>query len=332
MNKCSSFYNASITLSSETIDRINVEFPGQVTLLFVQSLKEKHFIDKMNSLVSKMVNLKTLIIYDCGEKTHEIIEMIPNLSKVTYLATEMSDKDKIARNSRFPPELKTLNLTEFPSKLQTLKIIGYDIEEIIDEFMCFDDMKILYLDDNNIKSFPSKIVKAQHLTDLDIKNNAVASLPKEIGNVSSLVFFNAQNNEIKELPSSFSELQNLEHVNLSANPLKKVPTEIEKLSNLKILKLRNTSIQKLPNFIGKLSHLKHLDVSHNNLKSLPNSIGKLSHLEHLDVSHNRLNSLPKSIGKLKALVVLKIIEFEKNPNRIIAPKNRSIEKLGGFTY
>ncbi|CAE6403256.1 unnamed protein product [Rhizoctonia solani] len=82
----------------------------------------------------------------------------------------------------------------------------------------------LYLANNGITVLPSELFQLNNLTLLSLRGNKLRSLPPAIGNLKSLRSLNIANNELATLPSELSHL-NLQTLLLDPNPFLPKPTQ-----------------------------------------------------------------------------------------------------------
>ncbi|HKP02932.1 MAG TPA: COR domain-containing protein [Chthoniobacterales bacterium] len=157
------------------------------------------------------------------------------------------------------------------------------------------NLTALYLDSNQLTTFPNEITQLNQLRDLHLANNQLSTLPPEIAKLTELRELYLSNNRLGTLPPEIGQLTNLTTLNLSSNQLSTVPPEIGQLTNLPTLNLSNNQLTTVPPEIGQLTNLRTLSLDHNQLRTLPYEIGKLPNLMRLFLQDNKPLAIPDSI-------------------------------------
>lgn len=112
----------------------------------------------------------------------------------------------------------------------------------------------LYLDYNNLSTFPSDIItEMPRLLLLNLAHNQISIIPDEIGELSELRELVLSNNLITEVGEGLGKLRKLESLDLSSNDLTDLPFSL----------------------FTHMESLECIDVSHNGLRFLPPSLGLL---------------------------------------------------------
>lgn len=89
------------------------------------------------------------------------------------------------------------------------------------------NLKMLYLDRNNITSLPDHIFESlPNLTWMDLRENLLTTIPSTVGSHRCLENLLVQNNRITHLPKELSRLSTLRVLQISDNPLVYPPPEI----------------------------------------------------------------------------------------------------------
>ncbi|WP_300355284.1 leucine-rich repeat domain-containing protein [Fluviicola sp.] len=181
------------------------------------------------------------------------------------------------------------NLTAIPyelyydSTITKMSFFGNKITDIDPEITNLQNLEVLYLGRNQLKSFPKSIC--------DLKNLKVLSLAY---------------NDIDSIPDCICRLQNLERLFLSNNKLVFVSDSLGKLNKLEQLELNRNSIQKLPEDLGYLSSMQFLDLSFNNLNKLPDSMQYMRGLRELNLQYaGAMLNIPESACSLRMLEKIK---------------------------
>lgn len=140
---------------------------------------------------------------------------------------------------------------------------------------------------NQLKSFPSGLLKLDRLRYLSLRNNNIPSIPDGI-----------------------SKMVSLEVLILSENPLGSKFDLGKGINRLLLdhLDLSGCGLDSISPTLGDLKSLKSLDLSNNALTFLPDSVGQLQNLQNLSLAFNQLNSLPLSVGLLRKLTALELAD------------------------
>ncbi|XP_043272546.1 leucine-rich repeat-containing protein 28-like isoform X2 [Venturia canescens] len=139
---------------------------------------------------------------------------------------------------------------------------------------CAQDVKEIYLKDNELKTLPEWIIDLVNVTHLYLNG----------------------------------DLKTLESLNLNDNYLKNIPKELSNLKNLRSLSLCNNEFIVLPEWLGSLEKLEQLKADENSLRELPNRLTTAPNLCVLSICSNRLTYLP-----LNGFVSHPSVYFHSNP-------------------
>lgn len=151
--------------------------------------------------------------------------------------------------------IEEINTSELPpdskaEKIQTLLLEHNKLTSLPIIFsQKFSFLHVLYLNHNNLKTFPIEICGLRHLSKLHCENNQIETLPPEIGKLGNLKKFYMQNNELKELPDEISELFTLEVLDLHNNNLASLNPHLGACLKLHSLSIHNNPIVSPPFFI-----------------------------------------------------------------------------------
>lgn len=136
---------------------------------------------------------------------------------------------------------------------------------------------------NPIDKFPFHFPTLKELRALFLNMNNMTSFPEEVCRLSDLAILDVSNNRIRELPDllrcSVADLENLEELDLSNNKLRHLPESIGKLARLQVLHVEGNFISELPPSMGMLQELTKLYV--NKTIKLPSEVYQLPELEVL---------------------------------------------------
>jgi len=177
----------------------------------------------------------------------------------------------------------------------------------------------LYLNDNEIESFPYIFSELLNLKILNLDNNKISgtldvNTPTGVNNLKfveleklslqnnqmegeliypgTLTYLNIQNNKFSSLKNNSKE-NALRELNLNNNLFSNtVFDQLKSQFHIKKLELRNNkNISFINEHIGKLTDLEYLDLSSNNLENIHSNLYMLTNLKHFDISDNpKLNT------------------------------------------
>jgi len=123
-----------------------------------------------------------------------------------------------------------------------------------------DQVYILNLSRNKLKTFPAGILKLKNLRELDLSHNKIDSLPDEIGTLTNLQRLNLSNNNLVELPETIGKLTALVSLILNRNEIELLPPTIGDLENLEVLELWDNELSTIPEEITRCKKLKVLEL------------------------------------------------------------------------
>ncbi|XP_028610114.1 leucine-rich repeat-containing protein 63 [Grammomys surdaster] len=114
----------------------------------------------------------------------------------------------------------------------------------------------LNLSFNDLNEFPIEILYLQNLQVLKMRNNPIKSIPSEIQLLTYLRIFSIAFNYIAELPIGLFCLNYLEELDVSYNEIENIPNEIQRLRSLEKLVVDGNPITSFPPGILKLNLVK----------------------------------------------------------------------------
>jgi len=143
-----------------------------------------------------------------------------------------------------------------------------------------DEVVILDLSKQGLKSFPLEILKFQNLVSLKLAKNKLSEIPIEISTLSRLEILTLGKNQFTVFPVSVTNLINLKKLYIDQNEITAIPFDINKLQNLEVLDMWSNDLYVVPESISELKKLRFFDLrviqmSHDEqdriIKLLPNT-------------------------------------------------------------
>ena len=128
---------------------------------------------------------------------------------------------------------------------------------------------------------------------LYLNDNNLSQLPSELASMSSLITLVLTNNQLQDIPLEITQMSNLRGLYLGGNQLQSIPPEIANLNQLEWLELWDNELHALPSEIGNLGKLCHLSFEDNQIRHLPVQLGQLSNLLY---SSSCYGGIPRSPG------------------------------------
>ncbi|XP_005362386.1 leucine-rich repeat-containing protein 69 [Microtus ochrogaster] len=162
------------------------------------------------------------------------------------------------------PELRTL------TKLTLLNLGNNLFEEIPEEMKYLTSLKKLHLFGNRICSIATGVCDGlQELVLLNLNDNRLKSLPQEVGRLRNLTYLSINHNQLTGIPTELCSIQSLSELHLNYNQLMGIPEEIKLLRNLQQLFLVRNNIEALPEGLCHLKKLRILDIAGNVIQIFP---------------------------------------------------------------
>lgn len=231
--------------------------------------------------ISNLINLKTLILRDCG-----------------YFGVLPTSFSSLIN-------LDTLDLS--------LNRLTNEILPTLDNIV---GLKYLDLSYNNFSgSIPKSIGNLYQLKLLKLMGNELTgNIPKSLGNLSNLQILYLSNNSLSgKIPVELGQLSNLYELNLSYNFFSgKIPATFGNLLQLKTLIVYSNKLKGLiPPSLQNLSNLETLDLSFNDFEgSVPEWLSNLSNIKDISLEDDFVvrDSVPASFNKFKNLLGINLGE------------------------
>jgi hypothetical protein len=263
------------------------------------SISNNNFSGQLSKEVSKLFNLKNLVIYGNQFSGH-----IPNaFVNLTYLEQFVAHSNMLSG-----PLPSTLS---FCSKLHILDLRNNSLTGPIDlNFSGMPSLCTLDLASNHLSGpLPNSLSVCRELKILSLaKNELTGKIPESFANLSSLLFLSLSNNSFVDLSGALTVLQqcqNLSTLILTKNFVgEEIPRNVSGFRNLMVLAFGNCALKgQIPVWLLRCRKLEVLDLSWNHLDgSIPSWIGQMENLFYLDFSNNSLTGeIPQSLTQLKSL-------------------------------
>ena len=202
--------------------------------------------------------------------------------------------------------LKVLNLYE--NQLTSLKGIGIlastpvedinlgfnHLSNIPLEFGNLSTIKTLWLDDNQLETFPICLCSIPGLEVLRLTGNRITNIPQSVAVLVNLKTLAVDNNNIAEFPTGILHLPKLEHLWLRQNRLTVLPDNIDELTKLKTLSVSSNLLKVLPDCLSGMHSLINIYANGNNLVTVNADLCLLPNLKEVNLANNQLTMLPET--------------------------------------
>ncbi|GAB4312275.1 MAG: hypothetical protein Kow0069_12980 [Promethearchaeota archaeon] len=155
------------------------------------------------------------------------------------------------------------------TSLTTLDLSYNQIEEV--EFplrpRVEPSLRRLFLDNNQLRQWPSGIGRYAYLRVLFLNCNSLTTVSPEVGELHQLEFLNLQNNHITSFPRNLGGLVSLQTLLAGGNRLTRLPASFEYLESLQYVDLSRNSFVNFPEALKRLASVKelHFEGNHNAL-------------------------------------------------------------------
>lgn len=219
------------------------------------------------------------------------LKWIGDMPNITFLFIQGDLSD-------LPPEVFTLK------NIRRLALWG-DFEEIPEGIRHFENLEILSMPRNRIRTIPAWIGEMKKLRGLYLGRNRIESLPGEIGACTMLEQLSLDKNLLNHLPEPLTTLPHLEKLYLDGNRLTRLPEGIAALKSLTTLSVSGNLLTAIPQEITGLGKVDTLVLSGNRISELPPGLDQLHALRLLDVSSNPIANtdftLPVSLKRFSVV-------------------------------
>lgn len=184
--------DTEVNLADRGIDSFNkVNYIFNLSNIRVLTLSHNK-IKSIPNEIDKLYNLERLNFFN--NFVSELPSSLCSLSKLRYLNAGMNNLHSL------PPGMHHLQLLE----VLDLSYNFLDENSFPHNFFTFENLKALYLSDNELEIVPAEIRGLSSLQILTLRDNNLISLPAEIGLLHRLRELLIQNNRLRMLPSELS--------------------------------------------------------------------------------------------------------------------------------
>lgn len=307
------------------------EFPESI--LDMANLKTLNISNNnMNNLPPRLVLLDNLVrIQVEGNPLKSIKSSIraakaDDLKNYLRLRLDVSEEEEIERKKAQDAHLPgassrtdpwEIYIREFMQNNQLI-IQRKDIASISSLLWDYEDLTLLDLSHNNLKTIPEEIYKLSSLKSLRLGYNKLTSLPDSLTQLANLRELELPDNNLGGFYSEGTvlRLDSLSYLNLSNNNISSIPTTLRQLPGLSTLHISHNNLTDIREICREeFSNLKVLDISNNKITEIPNALAYfLTELNFLNLVNNEVGKLPSNLGLHKSL---KNLQVDGNPLKSI---------------
>ena len=176
--------------------------------------------------------------------------------------------------------------------LEDLNLGNNLIKQVPAEMGGLSTLKSLWLDDNQLDTFPVVLCSLINLTELRLSSNQMPFVPQSISALKNLTTLALDNNKLTEFPVGILDLAFLEHLWIRQNLLTELPENIDVLEKLQTLSVSSNDIDVLPLCLASMATLKCIFANANKIRSIDDKLCLLGSLEKLNLANNRLEYIP----------------------------------------
>jgi len=204
--------------------------------------------------------------------------------KIGDLPSSLSAMPKLSILLMRGAELKSMDVLSSLPNLETLDISATSLKDLPLSMAGASGLKQLYLADNQLTSFSSKIGDLKKLEYLNLDRNQLTEIPAEIGKCAELRWLRVRDNKIKALPDSVSGLKKLQRIYLKNNQFEAVPPSLRDLPLLEDIDLSGNPVKEFPAWLALSSKIRQLNFDHCQIDKLPADLSKLTGLQGLSLA------------------------------------------------
>lgn len=235
-----------------TLDLSGLSITNLTGLQYAINLKK---LNISNNTINSLDSLRNLYNLQTLNYSNNAVTLIPS-----WIFTSRDIKEVNGSNNGS----YMISIVGSTNALETLYLENNDLTDIPDLSAC-TSLKTLSLAGNQIKTFPSSLLKLSGLQSLSLANNQITDI------------------------SELSSLTNLKTLSLNNNQLTSIPAGIEALTSLQTLSLSGNQISEISEGLLSLQNLQNLSLGFNNISVIPEGLTGMSGLSVLELSVNKIN-------------------------------------------
>lgn len=198
------------------------------------------------------------------------------------------------------------------SSYYELKILYLNCNEITEIPDCIQSLKQLYkfeIDQNRLKIISDPISHLTKLKTFSVSKNSIRTITPLLYNCIELTHFDITSNKIVNIPENTRSLNKLRYLYFSNNYFNEIPNEIYQLEDLNTLYLIGNRITNISNNISSLKKLAYLNLTNNDIEYISPELYSIYTLVSLLLSNNNIRIIDKNISNL---IDLKYLYIDNN--------------------
>lgn len=199
------------------------------------------------------------------------------------------------------------------------------LEELPDNFfLTFENLTILNLSSNKLKTFPKASTQLPIEKLYATKNILTDQILDTLKSFSNIRIFHCAYNFLTTFPETIIyNWKSLEEINLSGNNLRHLPANLPALNYLRILRVHSNELQTTP-ALSTMSTLRVLDLAHNQLDRINLTALVPKTLQFLDLSCNlQLQVDPNQLRIYQSQRAISLVDVS-GKNRLSLPTSSDV--------
>ncbi len=150
-----------------------------------------------------------------------------------------------------------LEILDMAESLEVLDLSGNCFSHLPETFGRLQRLKILFLNDNRFKVFPSVLAECRSLSMVSFKHNQMEMIGDRALS-PAIRWLILTDNRLKALPKAIGQLSQLQKLMLAGNQLQSLPDEMAACHSLELIRLSANQLQSLPAWLFSLPRLSWL--------------------------------------------------------------------------
>lgn len=281
--------------------------------------------------ISRLTNLKVLILDFCDLQQDDILEKLPEslfIISLSYLGFRHFLLTKKKYNNLLLLNLSDNRLTHVDwldgafSNLIHLDLNNNHFKEIPLAAVFLPSLKRLMLANNNIINFPEIKKQTSTIEELLLLGNKLKIIPESIRAFIKLRSLHLKQNPIEDIHPSICFLP-LQHI-CATTVVAKAALQLFKVKSVRDLDLTACRLQEIPDYVSELTELIELTLNKNSISEVPSALGSCTQLQTLRINDNVLTAVHDKLGSLP---VLSHVDFGNNLLRDVPTALFSLGKL-----